>query len=648
MSTTRSDRTAPTRTHRPDDAAPTPGARRPPRAERPARTSTLARALSLSPEMTDGLRLTLTLAAITTLGKVAVPIAVQQTIDQGVRAPGGADVARVVLTVVVAALVVVATGFLSYRVNIRVFRASEAGLATLRTKAFDHVHRLAVLTQNGERRGSLVARVTTDVDTISTFLQTGGLVLLLSTAQLGVAITVMFVLSWHLALLVLACYLPFLLALRPLQRRVARRYGLVRERYGEVLARVSESVVGAETIRAHAAAQRTWARLDTAVEGHRHAAVRAQVATATTSALGLATNALVTCAVLVGGTLLGLAGDLSLGRLLAFFFIVNLVTQPVLALTETLNELQNALAGWRRVLAVLDTPVAVVDPAGGVDLPPGPVSVRLEKVSFHYPRAAAIGQQGEGPQRGDGPGGGVRDGSHGSEAGARGPAVLSEVDLDLPAGASIAVVGETGSGKTTLTRLVCRLVDPDAGRVLLSGVDARDLRESSLHRRVVVVPQEGFLFETTVEANIAFGRERATTAQVRGALADLGLEEWADSLPEGLSTEVGQLGERLSAGERQLVALARAHLADPDLLVLDEATSSVDPVTEVRLQRALASLVSGRTSVAIAHRLSTAEAADTVVVVDAGRVVETGPSRELATAGGPYSRLHAAWTAQHA
>lgn len=597
---------------------------------RAGRTSTLRRALSLTPEMTDGLRLTLTLAGVTTLGKVAVPIAVQQTIDRGVQAPGGADVGRVVLTVVVAALVVVATGLLSYRVNLRVFRATEAGLATLRTKAFDHVHRLAVLTQNGERRGSLVARVTTDVDTISTSLQTGGLVLLLSTAQLGVAVTVMFVLSWHLALLVLACYLPLLLALTPLQRRVARRYAVVREHYGSVLARVSESVVGAETIRAHAAAPRTRARLDAAVEDHRSAAVRAQVATATTSALGLATNGLVTCAVLVGGTLLGLVGDLSLGRLLAFFFIINLVTQPVLALTETLNELQNALAGWRRVLAVLDTPVAVVDPGeDGVDLPPGPVGIRLERVGFRYPRAAAIGAD-----AGAGPGG-------------QAPAVLTDVDLDLPAGASVAVVGETGSGKTTLSRLVCRLVDPTAGRVVLSGVDARDLREESLHQRVVVVPQEGFLFDTTVRANVAFGREGATDADVAAALADLGLAEWVDSLPEGAGTEVGQLGERLSAGERQLVALARAHLAGPDLLVLDEATSSVDPVTEVRLQRALANLVSGRTSVAIAHRLSTAEAADLVVVLDAGRVVEVGPARELAGAGGPYSRLHDAWTAQH-
>ncbi len=626
--------------------------------------STLRRAVALTPEMLDGLRLTLVLAALTTLGKVAVPIAVQQTIDRGVNAAGGPDVPRVVVTVVVAAAVVLLTGLLSYRVNVRVFRATEAGLATLRTKAFDHVHRLAVLTQGGERRGSLVARVTTDVDTISTFLQTGGLVLILSLGQLGVAVTVMVVLSWQLALIVLACYLPLLLALRPLQRRVARRYAVVRTRYGDVLARVSEAVVGAETIRAHAAAERTWRALDASVEDHRRSATRAQVATAATSGAGLATNGLVTCAVLVGGTLLGLAGDITLGRLLAFLFITNLVTQPVLALTETLNELQNALAGWRRVLAVLQTPVAVADLGpDGVDLPAGPVSVRLEGVSFHYPRSEGIGAAGadgrdpddtdaapapsgsaDGPGNADDPGGASGSGGRGQ----RGPTVLTDVDLWVPAGASVAVVGETGSGKTTLTRLICRLVDPDDGRVLLSGVDARELREESLHRRVQVVPQEGFLFETTIRENLTFGRPGASGADVDRALGELGLTGWVASLPDGLDTEVGQLGGRLSAGERQLVALARAHLAGPDLLVLDEATSSVDPVTEVRLQRALAGLLDGRTSVAIAHRLSTAEAADSVVVVDAGRIVEVGAAAELAQAGGPYSRLHAAWTAQHA
>ncbi len=226
--------------------------------------------------------------------------------------------------------------------------------------------------------------------------------------------------------------------------------------------------------------------------------------------------------------------------------------------------------------------------------------------------------------------------------------MLSGVTLHFPAGSRTAVVGETGSGKTTLSRLITRLVDPVEGKVLLSGVDARDLPSAELHRRVVAVPQEGFLFDTTVGDNVRRGRPGASDADVREAFADLGLAAWLDGLPEGLGTPVGQRGERLSAGERQLVALARAHLADPDLLVLDEATSSVDPATEVRLQRALEGVLSGRTSVAIAHRLSTAEAADTVVVVDSGHVVEVGPATELAHAGGPYSRLHAAWTAQHA
>ncbi len=584
--------------------------------------ATLRRALAVSPEMTAGLGPTLLLAGLTALGRVVVPLAVQQSVDEGLLAPGGVDAVRVAATTAVAAVVVLLTALLAHRVNVRVFTATEAGLATLRAKAFDHVHRLAVLTQNSERRGSLVSRVTSDVDTISTFLQTGGVVLLLALGQLGVAVVLMLVLSWPLGLLVLACYLPLLAVVRPLQRRTARRYAAVRERYGDALAVVSESVVGAETIRAHAAAERTWRRTAAAVEAHRREAVRAQVATATTSAAGLATTGLVTVAVVVGGTLLGLDGGISLGRLLAFLFIVQLVTQPVLALTEVLNELQNALAGWRRVLAVLDTPVAVADPGDdGVDLPPGPVSIDVQGVSFHYP------------------------GSDGG-AGAR-PPVLRDVDLHVPAGARVAVVGRTGSGKTTLTRLVTRLVDPDEGRVLLSGVDARCLREASLHRRVVVVPQEGFLFDTTVGENVRFGREGASPADARAALDELGLGDWVDSLPRGADTPVGQLGERLSAGERQLVALARAHLAAPDLLVLDEATSSVDPVTEVRLQRALAGLLAGRTSVAVAHRLSTAEAADTVVVVDDGRVVEVGPAAQLASAGGAYARLHAAWSAQH-
>ena len=577
----------------------------------------LSRAKELTPEFAVGIRVTLAIAALTTLGKVVVPIAVQQTVDTGIQAAGGPDVSRVVVICSLAAAVLLITTGTSWIVNVRLFRSTEAGLASLRTRAFRHVHDLAVLTQSGERRGSLVSRVTSDVDTISTFLQTGMLVLVLSVGQLILATAIMFVYSWQLALVVLGCFVPLLLARQWLQRPVARAYREVRVRMGELLGAVSETVVGADVIRAHGASARSWRNVDAAVEAHRKQAVRAQTATAVTFTAGVFVSGLVVALVIVVGTLLGIGGDITLGQLLAFLFLAQLWVGPVQAMTEVLNELQNALAGWKRVVDLIDTPVVVPDPpASHVKiLPAGPVDVQVEDVSYTYPGTTKV--------------------------------VLTGVDLHFPAGSRTAIVGETGSGKTTLARLLTRLVDPASGRVLLSGVDARDLPGQELHRRVVTVPQEGFLFDATILENVRRGRPGAGQVEVRAAFDDLGLTTWLDGLPEGLDTPVGQRGERLSAGERQLVALARAHLADPDLLVLDEATSSVDPATEVRLQRALEGVLSGRTSVAIAHRLSTAEAADTVVVVDAGRVVEVGSARELAHAGGPYSRLHAAWTAQH-
>jgi putative ABC transport system ATP-binding protein len=382
-----------------------------------------------------------------------------------------------------------------------------------------------------------------------------------------------------------------------------------------MLGAVSESVVGADTIRAYGVADRTQARIDAAVAAHARAAIRAQILVAASFTSGVLLSGLVVAAAVGVGTWIGVGGGLTLGELLAFLFIVQLFTGPVQMGTEVLNELQNALAGWRRVLAVLDTPADVADPGpDGEELPRGPVAVRFDGVSYAYPH---------------------------------GPLVLAGVDFDLPAGCRVAVVGETGSGKTTLAKLLTRLADPTSGRVLLDGVDLRRVRFSSLRERVVMVPQEGFLLDATLAANLAWGRPGTRDEELRDALADLGLLDWAQTLPYGLATPVGQRGESLSAGERQLVALARAYLADPDLLVLDEATSSVDPATEVRLQRALDGLTRSRTSVAVAHRLSTAEAADLVVVVDAGRVVDVGSHADLLTRCAVYQRLHASWATQH-
>lgn len=584
--------------------------------------ATLRRGLAVSPQLLVGWKLTLVLAVVASLGRILVPIAVQQTVDTGILAPGGPDVHRVVVLTSIAAVGLLIGAVCSGYVNVRLFRSSESGLLSLRTKAFRHVHDLSVLTQNTERRGSLVSRVTSDVDTISLFVQWGGIMLLVSVLQIGVATILMAVYSWQLTLIVWAGFVPLFLALRPLQKRVNGRYTVVRERVGAMLGAISEAVVGAETIRAYGVGERTQRRIDAAVGATRSAMVRAQNLVGVVFSSGVLVANLVLAVVVVAGTYLGIAGQMSVGKLLAFLFLVQLFTGPVQMATEVLNELQNAVAGWRRVLGVLETPVEVVDAGSdGVPSPRGPATLELRDVAYHYPD---------------------------------GPAVLLDIDLAVPAGTSVAVVGATGSGKTTIAKLVARFMDPTAGAVLLDGVDLRDIPVDDLRRRIVLVPQEGFLFDGTLAENIAYGLrsdDDASTAsaddeRVRAAVDALGLADWVDDLAAGLGTPVGQRGESLSAGERQLVALTRAYLADADLLLLDEATSAVDPATEVRIARALESLTRGRSTVTIAHRLSTAEAADAVVVVDAGRVVEVGHHDDLVAREGHYAALHAAWVSQ--
>ncbi len=580
----------------------------------PSAVETLRRGFRLSPEFLVGVRVTLLLALVATAGRVVVPIAVQQTVDRGLQAPGGPDVALVRWAVLLAVVAVLITAAAAYRMNVRLYRAAEGGLATLRVKAFRHVHDLSVLHQATERRGALVSRVTSDVDQISQFMQWGGILMVVSVGQLLMSTVVMAIYSWQLTLLVWACFLPLFLALRYFQRKVAGAYGRVRERVGDLLSAVSESVVGASVIRAYAVEDRTAHRIDTAIDNHRSSATRAQALIALSFSTGEIVAGIANAAVVLVGVMLGVGGDISLGKLLAFLFLVTLFVQPVQVGTEVLNEAQNAIAGWRRVLAVLDARPDVPDPKErGVDLPRGPIDVRFSRVSFAYPG---------------------------------GPEVLHDVDLAIAPQSRVAVVGETGSGKTTFAKLLTRLMDPTRGQVLVDGVPLPDVRFSSLRQRIVMVPQDGFLFDASLADNIRYGRLDATDDDILLALTELGLADWFDGLPRGLATAVGQRGESLSAGERQLVALARAYVADPDLLVLDEATSAVDPATEVRLQRALEGLTRGRTALSIAHRLSTAEAADEVIVFDGGEVVERGPHADLVDRGGVYARLHASWAAQ--
>nr|MDP9101998.1 ABC transporter ATP-binding protein/permease [Actinomycetota bacterium] len=443
--------------------------------------ATLAHALTIAPEFRQGLAVTLGLAVLATAGRIVVPIAVQQTIDHGLRG-AHPDVGLIRLACGLAALAVGVTAVANYFMNVRLYRTSENGLVALRVRAFRRVHDLSMLHQAGERRGSLVSRVTSDVDTCSTFMQFGGLLLLVSAGQLLLATVVMLVWSWKLTLVVYVCFLPLFVAVRYFQRTQQVAYRRVRRRVGELLGAVAESVVGASVIRAHGIERRTAERIDAAIDNTRRAQTQAQKVAAATFSTGELTASVATGAVVVVGVLLGTGGQVTTGRLVGFLFLVNLFIQPVQVATEVLNEAQNAVAGLRRVLGVLDTLTDVADPGeAGRDLPEGPVSIRFDSVSFAYPR---------------------------------GPVVLHEVSLDIAPRTRVAIVGETGSGKTTFAKLLTRLMDPTEGRVLLSGVPLRDVRFPSLRRRVVMVPQDGFLFDTTVVANVRYGRLEATDADI--------------------------------------------------------------------------------------------------------------------------------------
>jgi putative ABC transport system ATP-binding protein len=573
-------------------------------------TTALRRAFQESPELRKGLGLTLLLAFVGTGMAIVVPIMIQQIIDSDVLGADEIDMAAVLQKGAIALGAMLVSALAGRAAVIRLAVASSTGLSDLRVFTFRHLHELSVLHVESERRGALVSRVTSDVDTIMHFMEWGGVGIIVGSAQVLLAVLVMLYYDWRLTLLVVAGVALYAVLLGWFQQILRRAHDRVRGRVADTLAALGEAIAGLPVIRAFAAEDSTIENVRATLDAQCDEEYRtAKLGAALFSSAEIFAGML-TASVIGVGVVLGAASGTSAGTLLAFLFLVNLLVEPVQMLVETLDQAQTAGAGLRRILGVIDTDSDVPDPGVGPVLPDGGLDVRFESVGFSYPT---------------------------------GEPALRDVTVHVDTGSRLAVVGETGSGKTTFAKLVTRLLDPTTGRVRVGGVAIDQVPFRDLRNKVAFVPQEGFLFDDSIAANVRYGKPGATDEEVSVAFRDLELEGWVDSLPNGVETRVGERGNQLSAGERQLVAMVRAWIASPDLLVLDEATSAVDPSLEVKLRRAIERLTSGRTSITIAHRLSTAEAADRVLVFDRGALVEQGDHDALLAAGGVYAALHADW-----
>jgi ATP-binding cassette subfamily B protein len=507
--------------------------------------------------------------------------------------------------------VVVAVGaYFVFRAQVVVLaEVGESFLRDLRKRLFAHLQRLPLGFYDSEQAGVIVSRMTSDIDSLQELVQVGLLMFITNALILVFSLVVLTVVSWELMAVCLVALPAVVIASIKFQRDSNRAYLNVRDRIGATLSDLQEGISGVRVVQAFAREDlesdrfRRGSRVlyDAHMESVRIQAWYLPVI----ELAGLGTTAAV---VFVGG-LLVFDDIVTIGTVTFFLLTLSNLFEPVQQLSQLFNLVQSAGAGLAKVYEVLDTDVDLTERPGAVDLPESG-AVELDGVVFAY---------------GDG------------------PTVLDDVSLTIASGERLALVGPTGAGKSTVAKLIARLYDPVEGTVRFAGLDLRDATMAGLRRGIVMVPQEGHLFGGTVRDNVRVGRRDASDADVTAALDRIGLLDRFRALPDGLDTEVWEGGARLSAGERQLVSLARAAVADPAVLVLDEATSNLDPGTESVVEDALTRLMEGRTVVVIAHRLSTAARADRVGLVDGGRLTELGTHAELVAAGGAYADLYAAW-----
>ncbi len=581
------------------------------RLDRGEATQVLRRAAAMAVPFRRPAMAAIGFVAMATATTVTGPLIVRHAIDNGIIAGSrGALNAAIVAYVIVTAVAYVG----SRQQYVYVNRAGEGFLRALRVRLFGHIQQQPIAFHDRNKAGVLVSRMTADIESMAELVQWGLLQFVSATILLTLSLGILLVLSWELTIVALLVLPIIIVASIRFQRDSNRAYLEVRERVGQNLSALQEGISGVRVIQAYGREPEQRRRFRTSnralYDSHLHSVKVSTWYFGLVEFCGVLATAL---AIGAGGWLVA-DGRLTIGTVIAVVLLLASLFEPVQQLSQLYNTLQSATASLKKIFGILDTRPEIEEHVDAVELPASG-DLRVDDVGFTYPGAAR-------------------------------PA-LDGVTLHVAPGERLALVGATGAGKSTLAKLMARLYDPHQGTVAFGGVDLRDATMRSLRERIVVVPQEGFLFDGTLADNVRIARPDATDDEVRGALEAIGALVHVDTFPDGLSTEVRERGSRLSAGERQLVSLARAALVDPAVLVLDEATSNLDPGTEAIVERALEVLMEGRTVIVVAHRLSTVRRADRIAVIDLvdeiGSLVELGSHAELVDGGGRYGALAAAW-----